>query len=174
MTPLHQRNLYRVLGVSPSASPDVLKSAYRQQAFLHHPDRGGHLPSFEILAAAYEVLGDMDRRRDYETLRAQWLKAIGAVQCAQCGEANRIRRQKARTIPCCGVCEAALPSPPQSPIIVRAGEIVTDLSGRLGDHAATVAADLGGRLGDHAAALVQDGIELAFDKLRKRFRSSER
>jgi DnaJ like chaperone protein len=33
-----QHDLYAVLGVSPGASSDEIKAAFRKQALKHHPD----------------------------------------------------------------------------------------------------------------------------------------
>lgn len=66
---------YETLGVPPSASADEIRSAYRSQARLHHPDaqveRGGapSQASRHRMAAvnkAWEVLGDPARRRRYD------------------------------------------------------------------------------------------------------------
>ncbi|KAF8502563.1 DnaJ-domain-containing protein, partial [Hysterangium stoloniferum] len=68
-------NLYDVLSVSPSATANELKSAYRRLALLHHPDK--HAASsvegqkdastrFQQVGFAYAVLGDEKRRKKYD------------------------------------------------------------------------------------------------------------
>ncbi|MBI1331816.1 MAG: DnaJ domain-containing protein [Armatimonadetes bacterium] len=60
---------YRTLGVSRNATAAEIKSAYRKIALAHHPDRSQTLQSSEIFlkaTEAYEVLGDPDRRKQYD------------------------------------------------------------------------------------------------------------
>ena len=63
-------DLYKVLGVSKDASQDEIKKAYRNLAFKYHPDRNqGSQEAEEKLKeinAAYSVLGDADKRRQYD------------------------------------------------------------------------------------------------------------
>lgn len=47
---------YRVLGLGPDATPEEVKAAYRRQARLHHPDRGGDPEAFARVAAAWRTL----------------------------------------------------------------------------------------------------------------------
>ncbi len=63
MAPL---SLYDVLGVPPTASHAEIVTAYRQAARRTHPDTGGSESAFRLVSMAYEVLGDPDRRRDYD------------------------------------------------------------------------------------------------------------
>jgi molecular chaperone DnaJ len=58
---------YQTLQVSPRATAIEIKQAYRQLAKQHHPDVSGS-SSDRIVAinAAYEVLSDPSRRRDYD------------------------------------------------------------------------------------------------------------
>jgi curved DNA-binding protein CbpA len=61
---------YDVLGISRRASARDVSRAYRRGARATHPDRHPDDPSaaeqFRDLAAAYEILGDPDRRAAYD------------------------------------------------------------------------------------------------------------
>lgn len=61
---------YAVLGVSPGATPAEIKAAYRALVKHHHPDVGGDDQKIRALNAAWEVLGDGDRRRRYDAQRS--------------------------------------------------------------------------------------------------------
>ncbi len=61
------KNYYAILGVSPTATFDEIRSAYRQRAKQYHPDYFGHdsLP-FLGVQEAYDVLGDPSNRNSYD------------------------------------------------------------------------------------------------------------
>ena len=65
-------DFYRVLGLSRDASDDAIKKAYRKLAFQHHPDRNPDNTQAQAkirdLNAAYEVVGDPEKRRTYDRL----------------------------------------------------------------------------------------------------------
>lgn len=63
-------DLYRVLQVDPSANPLVIQAAYRALAQIHHPDLSGDADEMKRINAAWEVLGDPKRRRQYDIERA--------------------------------------------------------------------------------------------------------
>jgi len=55
---------YAVLGVRASDPIDVVKTAYREQALVHHPDRGGRPEAFMAIKRAYDaILRRRTRRR---------------------------------------------------------------------------------------------------------------
>lgn len=61
---------YSLLGVSQDASMPEIKAAYRKAARTVHPDISNSTSSadeFTVLAEAYGVLSDADRRREYDT-----------------------------------------------------------------------------------------------------------
>ena len=64
------RDPYGVLGVAPGASDAEIKAAYRALVKQHHPDAGGEEAAMLALNAAWEVLGDRERRRHYDRRRS--------------------------------------------------------------------------------------------------------
>jgi DnaJ family protein B protein 6 len=70
---------YEVLDISPEASEDDIRKAYRRQALLWHPDKNQHKKEeaetrFKLIAEAYEVLSDGDKRRVYDMYGKDGLK----------------------------------------------------------------------------------------------------
>ena len=64
------RDLYQSLEISPGASDEEVKRAYRRVALLYHPDRGqaGVDAEERIREAnyAYSILGDREKRKRYD------------------------------------------------------------------------------------------------------------
>lgn len=61
-------NPYNILGVSPTASTEEIKKAYRVLAMRHHPDRNAHESAetrFNAIKVAYELLSDPKKRAEY-------------------------------------------------------------------------------------------------------------
>ena len=52
----HAAGYYATLGLTPEATLDDVKLAYRDQVKLHHPDQGGSVEDFLLLQEAYEYL----------------------------------------------------------------------------------------------------------------------
>lgn len=68
------KNYYADLGVSSSASADDIKKAYRKLARENHPDNNpGNKTAedrFKKAAEAYDVVGDDDKRKEYDELKS--------------------------------------------------------------------------------------------------------
>lgn len=59
-------NPYQTLGVDKNASQAEIKKAYRSQAKKHHPDKGGDEAEFKKINEAYEILGNEQKRAQYD------------------------------------------------------------------------------------------------------------
>jgi molecular chaperone DnaJ len=58
---------YNILGVSKNASADEIKRAFRKKAHEFHPDKGnGSAEKFKEINQAYQVLGDEQKRSQYD------------------------------------------------------------------------------------------------------------
>jgi DnaJ family protein A protein 2 len=60
------KNYYDILGVSKDASKDEIKKVFRKLAMENHPDKGGSKEKFQEIQEAYEILGNEDKRRDFD------------------------------------------------------------------------------------------------------------
>lgn len=65
-----ERDYYKILGIDRSASQEEIRRAYRKLARQYHPDiNPGHKEAeekFKEISAAYEVLGDPEKRKLYD------------------------------------------------------------------------------------------------------------
>lgn len=67
------KDYYQVLGVPPDADDKAIKAAYRRLARKYHPDVSKETAAeekFKAVNEAHEVLGNAERRAEYDRLRA--------------------------------------------------------------------------------------------------------
>lgn len=73
MNQYYQKDLYAILGVAPDVDEVKIKSAYRKQARIWHPDVNDNsqesIVRFKEITEAYEVLTDSHRRSQYDILK---------------------------------------------------------------------------------------------------------
>jgi len=63
---------YAALGVPRTATAAEIKQAFRKLASQHHPDKGGDTAKFQAIQAAYAVLGDEQKRSEYNNPQPQF------------------------------------------------------------------------------------------------------
>jgi molecular chaperone DnaJ len=75
------KDYYAVLGVAKNASQAEIKKAYRKLAQQHHPDANAGDPRaeerFKEISAAYDVIGDEDKRTAYDRAREMGAAGVG-------------------------------------------------------------------------------------------------
>jgi molecular chaperone DnaJ len=65
-----EKDYYKVLGVAENASAKDIGKAYRKLAKQYHPDANpGNEDRFKEVTAAYDVLGDEAKRKEYDEVR---------------------------------------------------------------------------------------------------------
>lgn len=75
--PVQYKDYYKTLGVPKTANAKEIKSAYRKLAREWHPDvnptrKKQAEEKFKDISEAYEVLGDAEKRKTYDTLGSDW------------------------------------------------------------------------------------------------------
>ncbi|OOF96972.1 hypothetical protein ASPCADRAFT_205723 [Aspergillus carbonarius ITEM 5010] len=72
-----QRDYYKVLGISPNATQQEIRNAYKRESLKSHPDRvpvdspdrPARTRKFQEISDAYYTLSDASRRREYDATR---------------------------------------------------------------------------------------------------------
>ena len=93
-----EKNYYEVLGVPESAPQKDITKAYRKLARQYHPDANpGNSAAeerFKDISAAYDVLGDEAKRKEYDE---RGCRCRPAARCRPRGGPHpRLRRRGAR------------------------------------------------------------------------------
>ena len=69
---------YKILGVDKGASQEDVKKAFRKLAHEHHPDKaGGNENKFKEINEAYQVLGNEDKRKQYDQFGSSFQNNAG-------------------------------------------------------------------------------------------------
>lgn len=67
------KDFYKVLGISETATAEEVKKAYRKLAQTHHPDANPDDPEaeqkFKEISEAYAILSDPEQRKEYDQVR---------------------------------------------------------------------------------------------------------
>jgi molecular chaperone DnaJ len=83
-----EKDYYKVLGVADNASAKDIGKAYRKLAKQYHPDANpGSEERFKEISAAYDVLGDESKRKEYDEVRR--LGAAGNPFAGMSGAGDR-------------------------------------------------------------------------------------
>ena len=73
---MEYKDYYKILGVDKNASPEDIKKAYRKLAVKYHPDKNKDDKKaeerFKEVNEANEVLGDPEKRKQYDAYGENW------------------------------------------------------------------------------------------------------
>ena len=83
------KDYYKVLGTTSSATDKEITRAYRKLAKQHHPDTNPDSEErFKEISVAYDVLGDADKRKEYDEVRRLGPAAAGFAGSGGPGAGN--------------------------------------------------------------------------------------
>lgn len=92
---------YSTLGVEETATQEEIKKAYRKLAKENHPDKGGDEELFKQISGAYDVIGDENKRQEYDYQRKNPFAGMGGSHAESMSDLfNRAfgqQRQQQRT-----------------------------------------------------------------------------
>ncbi len=67
------KDYYKILGIEKNASKDEIRKAFQKMAHQHHPDKqGGDEVKFKEANEAYQVLGNEQKRKQYDQFGADF------------------------------------------------------------------------------------------------------
>ncbi|MEX2231867.1 MAG: J domain-containing protein [Cyclobacteriaceae bacterium] len=73
---MEYKDYYQVLGVGKKATEEEIRKAYRKLAVKYHPDKNQGKKDaeekFKEISEAYQVIGDAEKRKQYDKLGANW------------------------------------------------------------------------------------------------------
>ncbi|MGA2035971.1 MAG: molecular chaperone DnaJ [Acidimicrobiales bacterium] len=73
-----EKDYYEILGIPSSATDKEITRSYRKLAKQYHPDTNpGSEDRFKEISAAYDVLGDAGRRKEYDEVRRLGAMGLG-------------------------------------------------------------------------------------------------
>ncbi|HEX7382139.1 MAG TPA: J domain-containing protein [Nevskiaceae bacterium] len=115
---------YETLKVAQDAPPEVIRAAYRALSQKHHPDRHAediHAErTMQFINAAYDVLSDPVRRRDYDRQMAGSESAASVSRTPSRAESTTSRRADPRS----STVRASRVAPAAKPAAARGGRYV--------------------------------------------------
>ena len=72
---MKNENLYEILNIEETSSMEAIKKKFRKMSMMYHPDKnaGDYNKSekFKKITMAYDILGDEDKKRQYDISREQ-------------------------------------------------------------------------------------------------------
>ncbi|KAK3378442.1 hypothetical protein B0H63DRAFT_247498 [Podospora didyma] len=84
-----ETKLYEQLSVSPTATQDEIRKAYRKAALKWHPDKNKDNPEasekFKECSQAYEILSDPEKRKTYDQFGLEFILRGGPVPTPDAG-----------------------------------------------------------------------------------------
>ena len=69
---------YDILGLPETATHEEIKKTYRKLSLQYHPDRpGGDQTKYQKINEAYEILGDEQKKQEYDMMRNSPFSKMG-------------------------------------------------------------------------------------------------